>query len=77
MLRIIHPEKTNSRKNEVIDLMLRHGYISEIEAKVAKNTHIEKIINEQDNKINSYQGFIDTVVQEVIDRTGDNTPYEV
>ena len=72
----VNPDKTNTRKNEVIDLMYRHGYISETELNVAKSIHIEDIITQRNNEINVYQGFIDTVVQEVIDRTGDN-PYEV
>lgn len=72
----VNPEKTNTRKNEVIDLMLRHGYISENEANYAKLVNIEDIIEEENNNISPYQGFVDTVVQEVIDRTGLN-PYEV
>lgn len=72
----VNPDKTNARKNEVLDLMYRHGYISENELNIAKSVNIEDIITERSNEINAYQGFIDTVVQEVIDRTGDN-PYEV
>ena len=72
----VNPDKTNARKNEVLDLMYRHGYISETELNIAKSVNIEDIITERSNEINAYQGFIDTVVQEVIDRTGDN-PYEV
>ena len=72
----VNPDKTNARKNEVLDLMYRHGYISETELNVAKDVNIEDIIAERRNEVNEYQGFIDTVVQEVIDRTGDN-PYEV
>lgn len=72
----INPEKTNTRKNEVIDLMLRHGYITEEEAKSAKAKDIKDIVKKQNKTVNKYQGFIDTVVQEVIDRTGNN-PYEV
>ena len=72
----VNPDKTNTRKNEVIDLMVRHGYISKDEAKSAKIKHISDIIQKQEDKINKYQGFIDTVIEEVIDRTGNN-PYEV
>ena len=56
--------------------MLRHGFITEEEAHQAKLTHISKIIKNREKTVNKYQGFIDTVVQEVIDRTGYN-PYEV
>ena len=72
----VNPEKTNMRKNEVIDLMVRHGYLTENEAHYAKLVNIEDIIEDQSSKLSPYQGFIDTVVQEVIDRTGLN-PYEV
>lgn len=72
----VNPEKTNVRKNEVIDLMLRHGYIDEETAHNAKLVDIKKYLVQRNYEINKYQGFIDTVVQEVIDRTGYN-PYEV
>ena len=42
----------------------------------AKIVDIKDYLNEQNHELNMYQGFIDTVVQEVIDRTGNN-PYEV
>ena len=72
----VNPEKTNVRKNEVIDLMYRHGYITESEMDAAKRKDVSEIIVKNNTNINKYQGFIDTVVQEVIDRTGDN-PYLV
>jgi len=71
----LNPENANKRKNEVIDLMLRHGYISIDEAINAKKSDITNYLI-TNTSINPYQGFIDTVVQEVIDRTGNN-PYEV
>lgn len=72
----INPQKTTKRKNEVIDLMLRHGYITETEANQAKKINVENIVKKVNKNVNKYQGYIDTVIQEVIDRTGDN-PYEV
>ena len=72
----VNPDKTNVRKNEVIDLMFRYGYIDEETAHNAKLVDIKKYLVERNYEINKYQGFIDTVVQEVIDRTGYN-PYEV
>ena len=72
----VNPDKTNERKNEVINLMLRHAYITDNEADKAKRIHVENIIKKQKTTINKYQGFIDTVIQEIIDKTGDN-PYEV
>ena len=72
----VNPDKTNERKNEVLDLMLRHGFITEDEAEAAKAVDVRDILEKRNTKLNEYQGFIDTVVQEVIDRTGNN-PYEV
>ena len=66
----VNPDKTNTRKNEVISLMLRHGKISEEEAEAAKKVDIQDILKKQSSGVNKYQGFIDTVVQEVIDRNG-------
>ena len=71
----INPDKTNERKNTVIDLMLRHEFITEDEAHYAKLIDVRDIVRKRNNELNRYQGFIDTVVQEVIDRTGNN-PYE-
>ena len=72
----VNPDKTNGRKNIVLDLMAKYGYISEKEAAEAKKVDVEDIIKQNKDSINPYQGFIDTVVQEVIDRTGYN-PYVV
>lgn len=72
----VNPDKTNSRKNEVIDLMLRHGYIDEETADKAKRKYISDIILKQKTSISKYQGYIDTVIEEIIETTGNN-PYEV
>ncbi len=71
----INIEETNKRKNTVIDLMLRHGYIDFNTAIIAKQINVKNLLIENNN-INPYQGFVDTVVEEIINRTGDN-PYEV
>ena len=71
----VNPDKTNERKNTVLDLMVRHGFITEEEAHDAKLIDVSKVVRKRNENINEYQGFIDTVVQEVIDRTGVN-PYE-
>lgn len=72
----INPDAATERKNVVLDLMYRHGYITSKELNEGKKVHVENIIREKNNTLSPYQGFIDTVVQEVIDRTGIN-PYEV
>lgn len=72
----VNPDKTNNRKNIVLDLMSKYGYITVEEREAAKKVDVEDIIVKNSTSINPYQGFIDTVVQEVIDRTGNN-PYVV
>ena len=70
------PDAANNRKDEVLYLMKRHGYISQEEYEIAKSINIEDLIIDYSNEgdVNEYQGFIDTVVQAVIDETGNN-PY--
>ena len=55
--------------------MKRHGYISEEECEIAKSIPLKSLLVESESTTNQFQGFIDTVVEEVIDRTGKN-PYE-
>ena len=70
-----HPEKANSRKNIVLTLMRRHGYISEEEMKAAQAIHVSDLIRSSSNAgANKYVAFVDTVVEEVVKRTG-NDPY--
>lgn len=72
-----YPDEIEKRKNQVLSLMLRHGYITENEYEIAKEIKVADILNDGSKKSTTkYQGFVDTVVQEVIDTTGNN-PYEV
>ena len=64
-----------ARRNTVLDLMVRHGYITKDEASMAKKVTIESLLVGA-NGDTEYQGFIDVVVKEVEDLTGDN-PYTV
>lgn len=50
--------------------MKRHGYISEEECEIAKSIPLKSLLVESESTTNQFQGFIDTVVEEVIDRTG-------
>ena len=75
-----NPDLTESRRQTVLKLMLRHGYISKDEYNIAKKMTVEKIVIPQEessyasSEISKYQGFIDTVVEEVVEKTGKN-PY--
>ncbi len=71
-----NPNDANSRKNTVLYLMKRHGYITDTEYKAATSVKIKDFLEGGVTSTNQYQGFIDTVVQEIIDKTGNN-PYNV
>lgn len=70
-----NPNDANSRKNTVLYLMKRHGYITEEEYKAGVNVKIKDLLAGNNKSSNEYQGFLDTVIQEIIDDTGDN-PYD-
>lgn len=73
----LHPEECESRRLTVLYLMLRHGYINQDEYDIAKELSVDKIVIEKNNENETeYQGFINTVVAEVIERTGYD-PYSV
>ena len=70
-------KNATSRRNQVLDLMHRHGYIDDEQWEDAKAISVESTIQEQTGaELNKYQSFIDTVVEEVIADTGLN-PYNV
>jgi penicillin-binding protein 1A len=57
--------------------MVRHGYITQEQADIASSIAVEDmIIKKGSSSNNKYQGFIDTVVQEIKDDLGKN-PYMV
>ncbi len=68
-------ELATSRRNVVLDLMVRHGYITEQQSEDAKSISVESMIlpeEERSTGTDKYQSFIDTVVIEAIDKTGAN-----
>ena len=76
----LYPENTEARRKVVLALMVRHGYITEEEKNTAAELTVSDIVkqinNDSTSPSNAYQGFIDTVVEEVKKRT-DNNPYIV
>lgn len=64
-----YPEAAAKRRNTVLKLMVRHGYITQEEADIANAIDVTSLLA-SNNKDTSYQGFIDTVVEEVQDKTG-------
>ena len=71
-----NPEKAAERRAMVLKLMVRHGYITQEEADLANSVDISSMLVGISDESNGYQGFIDTVVSEIEEKTGDN-PYSV
>lgn len=67
-----YPTKAENRRNIVLNLMCRHGYITEQQRDLAKSIPLESTLNSSSKSVNKYQGFVDTVVMEIIDRTGND-----
>lgn len=65
-----NPELAEKRRNTVLYLMNRHGYITDEEYKIAKAITVEDLLrNNNVSSGNEWQAFIDTVVAEVINDT--------
>ena len=65
-----YPERAEKRRQVVLKLMERHGYITKKEREIASKMTIDKLLvdtNESLEGENEYQGFIDTVIEELKD----------
>ena len=69
-------EAATKRRDLVLKYMYDHEYITAEERDLVKKIPIESLLVGTKNEENKYQGYIDTVVAEVEDLTGDN-PYTV
>lgn len=73
-------QNATDRRNEVLDLMVQHGYINEQEAKLAKSVKIQNMLAGESTDFDSmnekYQWYIDAVIDEVEEMTGES-PYNV
>lgn len=73
----IYPESAEGRRNQVLNLMVRHGYIDKETAEIAKSIPVKSLlVSDSYSTINEYQGFINTVVKAVEEDTGYNA-YDV
>ena len=76
----VNPDATEARRQTVLKLMLRHGYITKDEYNIAKKMTVEKIVIPKEEssyangEVSPYQSFIDTVTEEIIEKTG-KSPY--
>ncbi len=65
-----HPQAAQKRRNTVLYLMERHGYISNEERKLAASIPVESLLTDTSKPTNVYQGYIDLVCNEVQSRYG-------
>ena len=71
-----YPDRAEQRRQTVLYLMERHGYITEEEKEIAEAEPITSYIKstQTNNAYSEYQGYIDTVVEELEDEY-DLNPY--
>lgn len=71
----LYPDKAEKRRETVLYLMKRHGYITDEQYKIAKSITVKDMIAGKSSESLEYQGYIDAVIEEVIEKTGYN-PYD-
>ena len=66
-----NPKNATARRAQVLRLMRKHGYITKEEEEMANAIPVESLTTEYAmNNENPYQGFIDTVAEELEDKYG-------
>lgn len=66
-------EYSTTRRNDVLDLMVRHGYLTQEECDLAKAVKVEDMLVGEGyiSDVNSkYQAYVDVVINEAIELTG-------
>ena len=75
-----NPENAEKRRSTVLYLMVRHGYITQEQADIAKSIPVEDLVVDQAVSTDPYQGYRDTVLSELEDKYNidpSKTPVEV
>ena len=72
----VYPDAAEERRDLVLDLMVRHKYITKKEAEVAKEISVADLLVGRSQEVLEYQGFVDTVVSDV-ERITKLSPYKV
>ena len=66
-----HPDAAEERRQTVLSLMLRHGYITEEEYEIANAIPVSSLLNPQTSE-QKYWSYLNTVVEEAYDKYGVN-----
>ena len=64
-----HPKAAHNRRKTVLNLMVRHGYITQEEANIANSIPVESLLAGK-KRSSAYQAYIDTVREELINKHG-------
>lgn len=64
-----NPESAEKRRNIVLTLMAKHGYITEAAADEAKKIDVQSTVVEPTEKANPYHAFVEEVIEEVKEKT--------
>ncbi|WP_110112357.1 PBP1A family penicillin-binding protein [Bacillus sp. CGMCC 1.16541] len=64
-----NPESATKRRNIVLTLMERHGFITKAEADAAKKVDVQETLVERTEEQEQYAAFIDEVIEEVKTKT--------
>lgn len=65
----VNPKNATARRNTVLYLMKKHGYITQEEYDLAKSIPVASLTSDSSSTTTSkYQGYIDTVVEEISDK---------
>lgn len=72
----VNPKNATARRQTVLNLMVRHGYITKEEADIAAAIPMDSLTTTDSSSgvLSQYQGYIDTVADEIINKYGIN-PY--
>lgn len=72
----VNPKNATARRQTVLNLMVRHGYITKEEADIAAAIPMDSLTATDSSSgiLSQYQGYIDTVADEIQDKYGIN-PY--
>ena len=65
-----NPENAKERRDTVLSLMVKHGYITKEEADIAAAISVQDLLSSSSITVNEYQGYVDTVLKEIENKTG-------
>lgn len=65
-----YPERAEKRRKTVLNLMVRHGYITKEEADMANSIPVSSLLTYKSLNQSAYQGYIDTLLDEIEEKYG-------